>query len=438
MTVHSSPTVEHLVAALFDLQRRAHACSTSEALGFSMVNDSQEAFGYRHAALVIDGQARALTAVSTLEKHAPFVAFVERLAAGVEVAPGPAVRVVEANSLPTDLRQDWAEFSAAQALWISLSSPKGEVLGGIWMARDKHWHPAEISFLNQLAETYGHAWTALRPMRRWRRRVPTPVALVAVVGVIIALCIPVRQTVLAPAEVVPRDSLVVTAPLDGVVARFEVKPNQQVRAGDVLVRFEDTALNAQADVAERSLQVAEAELRSNSQRAFADAESGARVELLSARAAQKRTERDYAKALLARAVVRSDRDGVAVYADPDLWVGRPVQTGERLMEVADPGKAKVRVDVGVGDLIDLKPGSSGELFPDNDPLSGYPLQVRDVAYESQPIAGGQVAYRVDADLLGEPARLGVRGTAKLAGERVPLAFYLFRRPIAALRQYVGL
>ena len=53
----------------------------------------------------------------------------------------------------------------------------------------------------------------------------------------------------------------VAAPLDGVIAEFLVKPNQNVKQGDVLVRFDATSIKAQADVAERSLQVAEAELR---------------------------------------------------------------------------------------------------------------------------------------------------------------------------------
>ena len=79
----------------------------------------------------------------------------------------------------------------------------------------------------------------------------------AVLAVLFLL--PVRQSVLAPAEVVPLEGQVVAAPLDGVIARFVVQPNQPVRSGDVLLRFEDTSLRAQADVAERSLQVAEAE-----------------------------------------------------------------------------------------------------------------------------------------------------------------------------------
>ena len=37
-----------------------------------------------------------------------------------------------------------------------------------------------------------------------------------------------------------------------------------------------------------------------------------------------------------------------------------------------------------------------------------------------------------------PPRLGIRGTAQLIGENVPLYLYLFRKPISFLRQKFGL
>ena len=42
-----------------------------------------------------------------------------------------------------------------------------------------------------------------------------------------------------------------------------------------------------------------------------------------------------------------------------------------------------------------------------------------------------------ADPAAALPRLGIRGTAQLYGGNVPLAFALFRRPIASLRQWAG-
>ncbi|MNZ14307.1 multidrug resistance protein MdtN [compost metagenome] len=246
-----------------------------------------------------------------------------------------------------------------------------------------------------------------------------------------------RQSVLAPAEVVPQGGRVVAAPLDGVIAEFLVKPNQGVAAGDLLLRFESTSLKAQADVAERALGVAEAELKANTQRAFADAESSARIDLLAARVEQKRAERDYARQLLARSEVRAERAGIAVFADAERWTGRPVQTGERLMQIADPAQAELRIELPVGDAIALQPGAEVALFLDSDPLNRHSARLERAAYEAQSTAAGQLAYRLDAAFSDTPPRIGLRGTAKLFGERAPLAYYLLRRPLAAARQSLG-
>jgi multidrug efflux pump subunit AcrA (membrane-fusion protein) len=250
--------------------------------------------------------------------------------------------------------------------------------------------------------------------------------------------LPVRQSVLAPAEVVPLNGRVVTAPLDGVIAEFLVKPNQPVRRGEPLLRFDATSLRAQADVAERSLDVADAELKSSAQRAFSDTDAKARLDLLAARVEQKRAERDYARELLARSEVRAERDGIAVFADAERWTGKPVKTGERLMDIADPQQAELRIELAVADAIDLAPGAEVALFLDSDPLNRHVARLERLAYEAQTSQAGQLAYRLDASFVAAPPRIGLRGTAKLFGQRVPLALYLLRRPLAALRQGLGL
>jgi hypothetical protein len=48
------------------------------------------------------------------------------------------------------------------------------------------------------------------------------------------------------------------------------------------------------------------------------------------------------------------------------------------------------------------------------------------------------SYRVRGELDDAgPARIGLKGTAKIYGGRVPLAYLVFRRPLAALRTACG-
>lgn len=429
---------ERIFALFLGLEKQARQAASNEQLAFCMVNDGQSLFGFRHAALLIAGKVQALTGISLVEPNAPFVAFVER-AAGQLLGQGllDEPRAVDAALLDEQSRADWQALSAARAFWLPLKDRGGEVFGGLWLARDQAFNDAEQALLAQLGDMYAHAWLALQPRKPWRLRWPKKKLLAIAGGLCLLLLLPVRQSVLAPAEVVPQGGRVVAAPLDGVIAEFLVKPNQSVAAGDLLVRFDATSLKAQADVAERALGVAEAELKANSQRAFADAESSARIDLLAARVEQKRAERDYAGQLLARSEVRAERAGIAVFADAERWTGKPVQTGERLMQIADPAQAELRIELPVGDAIALQPGAEVSLFLDSDPLDRHSARLERAAYEAQATAAGQLAYRLDAAFAEAPPRIGLRGTAKLFGERAPLAYYLLRRPLAALRQGLG-
>ncbi|HCP03708.1 MAG TPA: hypothetical protein DIT61_09365, partial [Pseudomonas sp.] len=63
-------------------------------------------------------------------------------------------------------------------------------------------------------------------------------------------------------------------------------------------------------------------------------------------------------------------------------------------------------------------------------------------YEPQTTPDQQLAYRLIAQLSeserqAEPPRVGLRGTAKVYGEKVSIFFYLFRRPITSVRQWLG-
>lgn len=430
---------EQIFAQFLLLERQARAATDSGQLAYALVNDGQALFGFRHAALLIAGRVRALSGVSQVEPNAPFVAFVERAAAQLLAQGRQAdAGVVVPSWLDAQTQADWRELSAAEAFWLPLKDRRDEVFGGLWLARERAWSPAEQALLAQLGDTYAHAWLALQPRQPWRLRWPRRRLLALGAALSLGLLLPVRQSVLAPAEVVPLGGRVVAAPLDGVVGEFLVKPNQPVRAGDLLLRFDGTTLRAQADVAERALGVAEAELKANAQRAFADAESSARLDLLAARVEQKRAERDYARDLLARSELRAERDGIAVFADAERWTGKPVQTGERLLELADPAQAELRIELPVGDAIELAPGAEVALFLDSDPLHRHEARLQRQAYEAETSAAGQLAYRLDASFAAAAPRIGLRGTAKLYGERVPLGLFLLRRPLAALRQSVGL
>lgn len=435
------------VSTFLQLEHAARQAETVAALRFTMVNETRRLLPYRQAAMARGAAGGAMTVeavsgVALLDRNAPFLRWLQRVMTRLAAAPDAAKpHVIDPALLGKAERRDWAEWSAPQVLWCPLAARDGTLAGALWLAREEPWQDNDIVLLERLAHCYAHAWLALsggRRAGRGRRRpaLALAAALLAVGG---GLALPVRQSALAPAEIVAVEPLAVSAPLDGVIARFHIEPNQPVAAGQPLFSFDDTNLRSQAEVAERTLGIAQAELRQATQGALYDRRSAAQLALLEAQMQVRAAELDYARALLGRVTVTAERAGVAVFTDVNDWIGRPVVTGQRILQLADPARTELRVHLAVRDVIALAQGAEVRLFLDTDPLAPLPAAVTTLSYEAEMTPGGVLAYRIAAAFPQDlaPPRIGLQGTAKLYGERVPLFLYLFRRPFAAARQLLG-
>ena len=211
------------------------------------------------------------------------------------------------------------------------------------------------------------------------------------------------------------------------------------KAGEPIARYVDTATRNQLQVAERELAVAETRLRQLQQLAFVD--DRAKRDLAQARSevSLKRAERDFARDTAEKSVIRASRDGLVLYGDRKEWTGRPVSTGQRILELADPADVELRAHLAVADVLDLAPGARVRAFLDGDPLRPLDATLTFVSHQARPVEGVGLSYRVLArlDPGSKPPRPGARGTAQLFGDRAPLGFYLFRRPLVWARQKLG-
>ena len=434
-------------ATFIELEGTAREVETIEALRATMVNGLRRLVPYRQAALVTVDDAgsvrvEAVSGVAVLEADAPMVSWLAHAAKQV-FGSDLATRLhgVRPEGLAPTECETWAAWMPGQVLWCPLKNRDGLAFGALWLGREEPWQENEAVMVDRLAGCYAHAWLALVGPRRslLPAKARRPVLIGVPLAVLLALLVPVHQSVLAPAEIVAVKPVVVSAPIDGVVARFQVTPNQPVNAGQGLFTFDDTTLRAQASSAERTLGVALAELRQSTQGAMIDRKQAEKVALNEAQVRLRRTELDYARDLLSRITVTAERAGVAVFTDENDWIGRPVVTGQRILEIADPGHTELKIEVPVRDAIVLTPGAPVELFLDVEPLSPKPATLTSASYEAEMTPAGTLSYRVHAAFADDlpPPRIGLQGTAKIYGDRVPLGLYLFRRPLAALRQWLG-
>jgi multidrug resistance efflux pump len=252
--------------------------------------------------------------------------------------------------------------------------------------------------------------------------------------------IPMRLTVLAPAHIVGKDAKLIAAPQDGVVARFFVAPNQVVAAGAPLFGLDDTGARNRNAVAVKSRDVAEAEYLRTTQKSFSDGDSKAELSSLQARLEEKTAEAKYVQDLFERIQVNAPDAGIAIFSDPNDWLGRPVQTGERIVLLADPKKVQIAIDLPVEDALNMEPGATVKLYLNVAPLGAVDGRLAQSSYEPALTAEGVVAYQLKADLApGEPVpRIGLKGTAKIYGNWAPLIYHVLRKPLAVLRRTVGI
>jgi len=431
---------------LLQLEAAVRQVLEAEALPFFIVNETRRLLNYRQAILfsvspVASWQVVALSSIAVVDRSAPMLQWLERTFNHLNPTTSEQQpRRFQADLATAEIAKDWAEFSLPYVIWAPLLTPGGNLMGGLWLSRETPWQDHELALLARLSETYAHAWQALPKPRTaalfkssWLRYVG--------LAFLLSLLIPVRMSALAPVEVIAHQPEIISAPLDGVVASINVQPNANIHFGQVLLRIEDTVLRNDYAIAEKSLAVAEAEHLRAMQAAFMDEKNKADVALLKARVDLAKAELDFARDKLARIEVKAQQTGIAIFRDAADWVGKPVKTGERIMEIANPSQMALRISMPVKEALNLSTGADVRAFFDADPLHPLTGKVTQASYQAEVLPGDILAYRLEAEIsaqtLPEQLRIGWQGTAKIYADRAPLFYYLFRRPLSALRQYLG-
>ncbi len=431
---------------LLRVEAEARQAQTVSELAFLIANETIRITKCRQV-FALAGRAenlvmKAVTSIGSVDRNSPRIRWVEAMVRSLRSEKGleaPCDFVLPAFCPPGD--QEHVNYPYRFVAWLPLKLRDGTVFGGMLLTREVPWTEPDLLIARRLAGTYSHAWAALTGERRLKRRIKVKPFLAAAGVAAIALGFyPVPMTVLAPVEVAPISPRIIAAPMDGVIDSIAVNPDQAVRKGEPLLKMSDVMLRNELAIAEQDVRVAEAKLMQVTQGAVSDPKLRADLAITRSELTVAAAKRNYARDMLQRSDVRAPADGIAIYTDRRDWVGRPVTTGERIMEVADPERMQLRIDVPVADAIAVSQGANVRAFLDSDPLKPASAKVVAASFEARMIEGDVLAYRIYAALDGEQPgmRLGIRGTAQISGEKVALAYYLFRKPISVIRQRFGL
>lgn len=434
--------------ALLQLEADARQSQDLTALHYFIVNETRRLVRYQHAILLkvtkynpCRFKAVRISGSTLLDRSIPKIHYIERVLDRLSIAnlqPDP-IEIAQ-QQLPRELQRDWPEFTLSFPLCVNLILPNGSLIGALWIEREMSWTEEERFLLKRLASSYAHAWGYFERNRKFDFWLYSKKKLV-LISILLALflLIPIQHSTLGFVRVVAKDPHVVTAPIDGVIASIPVEPNQIVSQGEALIRYEDTSYRNEFTIAEQALVVAQAELKKLTQSAFQDEKSKAEIALSKAKVELAAIRRDYAKEMLAYVTLIADKQGIILFNNKLEMIGRPVKIGERLMEIAEIGKLKFRINLPVENNINFSIGAPVKIYLDTDPLRSIDAKVTQIGFRAETAPGEMLVYPIEAESIEEinHLRIGWQGTAKIYGDTVNMFFYLFRRPLAAARQYVG-
>jgi hypothetical protein len=435
--------------ALLEFERRIQTASSNREVAFRAANDSSQVLRFDQAILWRwDVFSRPLIAAASgladVSADSPYQQWLVRLVRGITPDPFEAAKVMAAADLPEALAADAEDWCPAHLLHCPLRGASGEALGGILFFRAEAFSEAERASAEWIARSTGYGLWAWRSdkhrLKRWLKNPFTwrTLGIGAAVVALVAL-IPVRLSALAPAEITPLRPIPVTSPVEGVVRDIVVKPNEVVKADQLVAVLDDTSIRNRLELASKALDIARADLQRATFKSFSDEASRLELQVLSARVQEKGAEATFLQELLGKAKLYAPQGGLAIFPGQEEWRGRPVQVGERVMLIADPSLIDITIYLPPEDAVELEPGGNVNLILHVDPLSSLDATIERASYEATLAPDGTLAYVVRARLLagqGLP-RIGLRGTAKIYAGRVTLGYYLLRKPLAFVRRSLG-
>jgi multidrug resistance efflux pump len=436
--------------ALLQLQADLRTAKTPAELAYCIANESRSVLKAQQVIVFERGHrgefhVHTISSLTSSDRSSPLLQWFESIAKLLARSTGlDNIQELDASTYGNGFEAIQQSYPLRHMLWVPWTTNRGPTTAGMLLARSTPWSEGDVRISAYVAGAFGHAWNALgrnRQLPRLSKRASRAWLTAIIVGGIALMALPVPMTALAPVEIAARETFVVTPGIDGAVRSVDVEPNAPVKVGQLLVTLNDTILRNKAEIAEQEELLAQTKYKKAIQLAFVDPRGRHEMAIAKSELELKSSERVYARELLERTEIRAERDGVAFFADKKDLVGKPVAVGDKLMEIANPDSSEFHVDLPVADAVVIHEGARIKVFLDSDPLNPIEARLVRAAYKAAPREGQQFAFRIVAEAVSQDTvkpRLGMRGTAQIYSNQVSLGFYLFRRPIAAARQWFGI
>lgn len=424
-----------------DLLLGAAQASGRDELLFHIVNRSVAATPYdRASAWDLRGRPilLAVSGNATPDPRAPFAAAWSALIRAMKKRNAGGILGPGSFFNPDAFEKMSETTGGLSAVWCVLPERRVGFLFERW--GEAPFRPEEVAGLERLVRAYALAWKSrgrAAGRRRWLRPLFWLVFLAAAGTAMALVRVPLR--VVASCEVVARNPHLVSAPMEGVIDEVLVAPGGVVKKGDDIAVYDSRLMEEELKVTRRQVEVVEAQLASARARAFADVRYRGEVALLEARLEQELARLDALEVRFSRRRVVASADGMVQLDDARAWRGRPVSTGQAIMWLVDPDDTRVKLWLPQDDRIDFDMSRPVHVHLHALGGEGRAARLTYISSFAQPGPDGLYAFPAEAEWETEGGQppLGLRGTASIYGQETSLGYWLFRRPLAWLRRWLG-
>lgn len=431
---------------------KSSATNNKEALIFHIVNDTFHVSPYDRAYLFsFENKKSRLIGISGQTEVNRTTALTQSLETLTNALKKPGeLTAVNSESFSEAEVNTWNEMqkgTPSSVFWIPIFFEDKLILG-LWL---EQWstptfklpHKDMPILLKQyLMPAYGISWDRINQKKSFRKifqisRRNVFIFSTALFLALLIIRVPLR--IAAPCEIVPKNPLLIRAPLEGVIKEVEVKPGQWVKKGQLLFQYEKEPVEEAVKSAEQNLLKKEYELKRAKILGMKDKKSLEELSVINIEKEKAAIELDFEKYKASLLAVDAPEEGMIILDSPESWRGRPVKIGEKVLEVSNPKKTSIKIWIPESDNVPLDDKIPIKVFLNTDPGTSFPAKIEYIGNETVLSDLEIPSYAAKANWIDQQpkdVKIGVRGTAILYGENVSLFYYLTRKPWYALREYL--
>lgn len=437
--------VQDIVNVVGNIQRltvKAFNAQNLQNLIFIILNDTYQVFKYDRAILFSKNAGKvSVLGISGQTTFNLQTEMASRLREAIQnLSDSSRQRVLNAGDF-TAYPQHWDYIQSQRqstVYWFPFQVGKEEV--GLWLERyddpeaKKAFETHGSLIKESLLPAYAAAWKKMNPRFSLYKILPhisLKRAGIFLLGLLILLLlIPIRLRVVAPAEVVPKDPYIVTAPMEGIIDHVAVVPGEVVQKKQLLFQYDNKIPQYKYEAALKDVDLLKSDLNRSYVAGTGNQSEMSKLGVLDLQLKSGERTLAFAQEQLGFLANYSPLEGTVSMDSPDEWRGRPVQMGEKVMTISDPYQSKLKIWIPITDAMEFDPDVPLKVFFNPLPEKTFEAKLSYITPEVKISDQLVPSLQGEAEWLQEEhPKLGLKGYAFIYGEKVSLFYYLLRKPI---------